>query len=80
MHLLNIANRAHIKEFYKKVKQREVFILQATVLKFCDLLGYGSLQQIQNFSTISPKLHQLSQKKTGTWGVNITIVITVINK
>ena len=39
--------------------------------------GYCSLQQVQNFRTISPKLYKLGHKKTGTWGVNrpITVVI-----
>ena len=32
------------------------------------------MQQIQNFSSISPKLCQIGQKNTGTWGVNTTIV------
>ena len=74
MDLFNMTNRAQIHEIYKKVKIEEIFfIFQTTVLKFGDLLWNGSDQQIQNFSTISPKLCQLGNK-TGTRGVNTTVV------
>ena len=46
-------------------------------LKSGDLLGGGggggSWQQMQNFRTISPKLCQLGQKNTATWGASTTV-------
>ena len=35
---------------------------------------YGSCQQMQNFSTISPKFYQLGKKKTGTWVVTTAVM------
>ena len=39
--------------------------------------GIKVRKNIQNFSSISLKLCQLSKKKTGTWGVNTTIAIRI---
>ena len=50
---------------YKEVKSRKVFIFQAKVLKFGDLLVGGSWQQMQNSRATSQKLCQLIQKDTG---------------
>ena len=55
---------------------QEIFIFQATVLKFDDLLGKW-LQQLQDLSTRSPKLLLLGQKNTGTWGVNTTLTYNI---
>ena len=54
-----------------------MFIIQTTVLNFGDLFGDGIGPQMQNFSTISPKLRQLSQKssRTGIPLVKTTIVL-----
>ena len=42
---------------------RENSIFQATFFKFISLLGNESCQQMQNFSTIFPKLCQLGKKQ-----------------
>ena len=42
------------------------------------IINYVSHDEIQTFSSISPKLCLLGQKYTGTWGVNTTIVCTKI--
>ena len=54
--------RAQIHEFYKKVKIDEIFIFQATVLKFGYLLGAWKLatnakfkQNISKFMPAGPK-------------------------
>ena len=62
-----MTNKAQILEFYKKVKWRKFFV-------FGDSLGYVIWQQMQNFSTISPKLVELGQK-TQDMGVNTTITV-----
>ena len=49
-------NRVQIHEYYKKVKIEEIFMFQVTVLKFGDLLGDGSQQKVQYFSSLSSKL------------------------
>ena len=33
----------------------------------------GSIEQMQNFSTVFAKLSQLHKKDTGTWDINTTI-------
>ena len=45
MDLLNMTNRL----------KRQHLMFQATVLKFCNLLGGGSCQRMPNFSTICSK-------------------------
>ena len=42
------------------------------------LIGDGSLQQMQNFSTISEKLCQLGPKNTGALNVNTTIDVYLV--
>ena len=58
-----IANRAQIYKFYKEVKIKNIFIFQATVLKFGDLSGGGV--EVGNKCKISAqylqKLHQPGQ-------------------
>ena len=55
MDLLKMTNRAKIHEFCKKVKIEEIFIFQATVLKFGDLLAGWKLvtnaQYLQNYTS-----------------------------
>ena len=46
----------------------DIFIFQATVLKFGDLLGDGSCQK-SSFSTISSKIESDRPKKTQGHGV-----------
>ena len=41
----------------------EISTFRATRLKFCNFLAGLKLQQMQNLSTISPKLRQLGQNK-----------------
>ena len=60
MNLLNMTNSTQIHEFYKKAKQ-EIFIFQRM---FSNLVIYYrnlSCKKVQNFSSISPKLCQITQ-------------------
>ena len=41
-------------------------VFQATILKFVIYLGVGRLKQMQNLSTVSPKLPQLGQETLET--------------
>ena len=54
------------------VKRVYFFIFQATTVKFGNLLGVGSWQQMQHLSPISLKLRQIGHK-IETWAVNTTI-------
>ena len=49
-----MTKRAQIYEFYKKVESRKCLSFKKQFLNW---------QQMQNFRTIFPKLHQLGQKK-----------------
>ena len=74
--LINVTYQFHEFYKYKEVKSREVFIFQAKVLKFGDLLVGGSWQQIQNSSATSPNFMPVNpKKKQGDVGMNSTIII-----
>ena len=69
-----MTNRAHMNEFYKKVKYRKFLFFKLEFSDFVANWRYESYGKMQNFSSISLKLCLLGQKNTGTWSVNITIV------
>ena len=52
----------------RRLNRRNVYLSDQS-LKFGNLLGDRSWQQMQNFCTVSPKLCRPFQKNTGTWGV-----------
>ena len=61
-----------IHEVYKKVKKRKLLgHLSSNSFKI-----WQSWLQIQNFSTVSPKLRQLGKKNTFTGGVKFCIIVT----
>ena len=64
MDLLSLTNRAQFHVYYKKVKERKLLSFKP---QFCNSVIYYrgiSLQQTQNFNTVSPvsKLCQQGQK------------------
>ena len=58
-----MTNRAHIHEFYKKVKWRKFLFFKLEFSNFMANWHYESYWKIQNFSSISLKLRLLDQKK-----------------
>ena len=54
-------------------KWPQIFIFQAAVLKFSDIIGLWKLATKAQFSTISPKCCLLSQINTRILGINTTI-------
>ena len=62
MDLLNMTNRAQIHEFYKKVEK--IFIFQATVSKFGDLLGGWKLAKNAKLLHNTSKIITAKPKKT----------------
>ena len=59
MDLINMTNKAQIREFYNQV--RENFYFSSPSFEIYYLLG-GGCQQKQNFSLLSPELRQLGKK------------------
>ena len=59
-----MTDRAQIHEFYKKVKIEKIFIFEATVLKFGDLLGGWMLTIYAKFQLSISKLMPVTPKKT----------------
>ena len=68
MNLLNMTNRIQIHEFFKKVKQRKVLSLKPHYWNSVIYYEDGNWQQRQNFSSISPTLHQQAPKKHRNMG------------
>ena len=66
-----------------KIRPKSLNFIRRLILNFSPsshsfeiwlIIRVRNSQQMQNFSSVSSKLCQLSQKNTGTWGVIITIV------
>ena len=60
-----MTNRAHMNEFYKKVKERKFLFFKLEFSDFVANWRYESYGKIQNFSSISLKLCLLGQKTQG---------------
>ena len=60
--------RAKIHELYKKIKKRRFSSSTHSVKSWWFIRGMEVCNKFKHFSTISPKLHQLGQNNSGTWG------------
>ena len=65
MNLLNLTNMAPIQEFYKKVKSRKCLLFKPKFSNLVTVYCDGTWPQMQNFSSISPKLGKPGQKTQG---------------
>ena len=61
-------------KFIRRLNRENFYFFKLEFSNFVAKEGHGSYETIQNFSSISLKLHLLCQKNTGTWGVNTTII------
>ena len=66
MNLINMTNKTKYMNFLRRLNKGNLYLSSHSLKTLLIYYGYGSRQQMQNFSSISLKFSLVGNKPTGT--------------